>query len=378
MKSRPSKKRTHSSSKRRQSSGADKPGRASPKTTSNRSNAQQRATAKAASSRNVPQKADLVALSRVQLVEVEEDRAGQRIDNFLVTTLKGVPKSRIYRLLRKGEVRVNKGRIKAEYKLQAGDVVRIPPIRLSDEKTPPKPSAQLTEHLNNAILYEDDALMIVNKPSGLAVHGGSGINLGLIESLRQMRPDCRFLELVHRLDRDTSGCIMVAKKRSMLRFLHEQLREKKGIQKIYHALVVGRWPNRRKEVNAPLKKNELRSGERVVRVDPDGRESLTTFKVLNRYQGATLVEARPITGRTHQIRVHAQFAGYPLVGDPKYGEDEANKRFKDAGFTRLFLHAACLELYLPDSRQRLRVEAPLEDRLLSALNDLPTAIESEH
>jgi 23S rRNA pseudouridine955/2504/2580 synthase len=311
-------------------------------------------------------------LSKVQFIEIDEDRAGQRIDNFLLSLLKGVPKSRIYRIVRKGEVRVNKGRIKPEYKLKAGDVVRVPPVRLGDAKVIPKPSNQLAEHLNNAVLFENDSLLVINKPSGLAVHGGSGVSLGLIESLRQLRPDCRYLELVHRLDRDTSGCIMIAKKRSMLRYLHEQLREGR-IQKYYHALVVGRWPNRRKEVKAPLRKNDLQSGERVVRVDPEGKDSLTKFRILQHYQGCSLVEAKPITGRTHQIRVHAQYVGHPLIGDPKYGEQQANKEMKALGFNRLFLHAAALEIYMPDSKARLKVEAPLDERLAGPLARLSPA-----
>ncbi|GAA5317157.1 MAG: 23S rRNA pseudouridine(955/2504/2580) synthase RluC [Candidatus Pelagadaptatus aseana] len=302
-------------------------------------------------------------------MEIPSDREGQRIDNFLSTQLKGVPKSRIYRILRKGEVRVNKARVKPEYKLKAGDLVRIPPVRVADAKEAPKPSQQLAELIEASVLYEDKKLMIINKPSGLAVHGGSGINLGLIETLRQVRPQEHFLELVHRLDRDTSGCIMVAKRRSMLRYLHEQLREGR-VQKFYHALVEGRWPNRRKEVNAPLKKNELRSGERMVRVDESGKASRTQFRVLQRFSDCTLVEAKPITGRTHQIRVHAQYAGHGLVGDPKYGSDEFNRQMKERGFNRLFLHAAALEVRLPDAAKPLFVEAPLDLRLQQAMDRL--------
>lgn len=303
---------------------------------------------------------------KVKFVEIPPDREGQRIDNFLSSQLKGVPKSRIYRILRKGEVRVNKSRVKPEYKLKAGDQVRIPPVRVAEAKEAPKPSQQLSDLIEASILYEDKKLLIINKPSGLAVHGGSGINLGLIETLRQIRPQEQFLELVHRLDRDTSGCIMVAKRRSMLRYLHEQLREGR-VQKFYHALVEGRWPNRRKEVNAPLKKNELRSGERIVRVDEDGKDSRTKFRVLERFIDCTLVEAKPITGRTHQIRVHAQYAGHGLVGDPKYGSDDFNRLMKERGFNRLFLHAAALEVRLPDSEKALFIEAPLDPRLHDAM-----------
>lgn len=309
---------------------------------------------------------------RVQFVEVDAERAGQRIDNFLLGYLKGVPRTLVYRVLRKGEVRVNKGRVKAEYKLKAGDLVRIPPVRLPEAGELPNASDQLKELLEASILFENAGLIILNKPAGLAVHGGSGINLGMIEVLRQMRPSERNLELVHRLDRDTSGCIMVAKKRSMLRYLHQQLRDG-HVQKYYHALVEGRWPRGCKEVRAPLKKNELSSGERIVRVDPEGKESLTQFKVLRRYVGATLVEAKPVTGRTHQIRVHAQYQGHGLVGDPKYGNDDFNKEMKAKGFNRLFLHAAALSLMLPDEDKKILVEAPLDERLAVPLANLPLA-----
>jgi len=308
-------------------------------------------------------------LNKVRLVEIEEDRAGQRIDNFLLSQLKGVPKSRIYRIVRKGEVRVNKGRVKVEYKLKAGDIVRIPPIRVAEAKELAKPSEQLREHLSAAVLYEDDRFMVMNKPSGLAVHGGSGINLGLIESMRQLRPECRYLELVHRLDKDTSGCIMIAKKRSMLRYLHAQLRSG-GIQKYYHALVVGHWSSKRRQVDEPLCKNEKLGEGRIVRVAHDGKPSLTRFKVLQHYKDCTLVEAKPITGRTHQIRVHAQCVGHSLVGDPKYGDTEANKSMKGLGFNRLFLHAASLEFLLPDTEELFKVSAPLDERLAVPLASL--------
>lgn len=306
---------------------------------------------------------------KVQFVEIDPDRAGQRIDNFLLGRLKRVPRTLIYRILRKGEVRVNKGRVKADYKLNAGDIVRIPPVRVPDGKVVPNASDQLKALLGSSILFENKGLLVINKPSGLAVHGGSGINLGLIEVLRQMRPDDHYLELVHRLDRDTSGCIMIAKKRSMLRYLHQQLREGR-IQKSYHALVEGHWPVDCREVSAPLKKREVSSSERIVRVDSAGKESLTKFKVLQYFEDCTLVEARPITGRTHQIRVHAQYQGHGLVGDPKYGRDEFNQAMKDRGFNRLYLHAAALTLRLPDEPQSLRVEAPVDIKLSRPLSGL--------
>ena len=310
--------------------------------------------------------------SRVVYFEISDDHAGQRIDNFLLRELKGVPKSRVYRILRKGEVRVNKSRIKPEYRLCEGDVVRIPPVRMAERKPDQAVSGSLSELLSQSILFEDDRLLIINKPSGLAVHGGSGISQGLIEALRVLRPESRFLELVHRLDRDTSGCVMIAKKRSMLRFLHEQLRNG-TIDKRYLALAAGRWPNRRKVVSAPLLKNTLRSGERMVNVSPEGKKSTTEFAVIERFDGATLVEAKPITGRTHQIRVHALHVGHPLLGDDKYGEDEACKLFKRRGLKRLFLHAHSLDIPMPDEAPQLQITAPLSDdlqRLLDVIREL--------
>lgn len=298
----------------------------------------------------------------VQVLVVGEEAAGQRIDNYLLKLLKGVPKSRIYRLLRKGEVRVNKGRIKPEYKLMDGDSVRVPPIRVA-ERTAPEDvfvSDGLSRQLQGAILFEDERLLIINKPSGLAVHGGSGVSVGLIEALRRIRPDERFLELVHRLDRDTSGCVMLAKKRSTLKTLHGLLRGN-GVDKRYLALVEGRWSSRKVQVKLPLEKNVLQSGERMVRVNPDGKYALTRFEVVQRFPGATLVEARPVTGRTHQIRVHCQAAGHPIIGDDKYGRDEVNEQFRKEGVQRLFLHAHSLGFELDG--ERISVAAELSDDL---------------
>ncbi|MFT3931373.1 MAG: 23S rRNA pseudouridine(955/2504/2580) synthase RluC [Spongiibacteraceae bacterium] len=293
----------------------------------------------------------------VRTVEIDAGSDGQRIDNFLMRELKGVPKSRIYNLLRRGEVRVNKGRVKAEHRLCLGDVVRIPPVRMDAETAPPNVSASLSDRLTDAILFEDEGLIVIDKPSGLAVHGGSGVSLGLIEALRVMRPQAKFLELVHRLDRDTSGCIMVAKKRSALLTLHEALRGD-GVDKRYLALAAGTWPRHRTRVEAPLEKNTLRSGERVVRVSAEGKSALTEFAVLESFPLATLIEAAPITGRTHQIRVHAQYAGHPLAGDEKYGENAANARFRELGLRRLFLHAHTLTLDWQGRRLQLKAELP--------------------
>ena len=303
----------------------------------------------------------------VRVVTIDTNSDGQRIDNFLLRELKGVPKSRIYNLLRRGEVRVNKGRVKAEHRLQQGDLVRIPPVRVSAEGAAPNVSASLSERLAGAILFEDEALIVIDKPSGLAVHGGSGVSLGLIEALRVMRPQARFLELVHRLDRDTSGCIMVAKKRSALLTLHSALRGD-GIDKRYLALAAGVWPRQRNRIEAPLEKNTLRSGERVVRVSTEGKPALTEFAVIESFKEATLIEAAPITGRTHQIRVHAQYAGHPLAGDEKYGAKETNARFREMGLHRLFLHAHALAFDWQGQRLQLKAEPHLE--LQSFLNTL--------
>lgn len=303
----------------------------------------------------------------VQNVTISADQAGQRIDNFLRTRLKGVPKSMIYRILRKGEVRVNKKRIKPEYKLESGDEVRIPPVRVAERDEPAlSPKLEKVASLEDCILYEDDAILLLNKPSGTAVHGGSGLSFGVIEGLRALRPEARFLELVHRLDRDTSGVLLVAKKRSALRALHEQLRAK-GMQKDYLALVQGSWPSHLKSVQAPLLKNILQSGERMVRVSSEGKPSETRFKVEARFADATLVKASPITGRTHQIRVHALHAGHPIAFDDRYGDRRFDRQLAMTGLSRLFLHAAALTFTHPISGETLRIEAPLDSQLKACL-----------
>ncbi|AHF74024.1 Ribosomal large subunit pseudouridine synthase C [Candidatus Sodalis pierantonius str. SOPE] len=303
----------------------------------------------------------------VHFITITADEAGQRIDNFLRTHLKGVPKSMIYRIVRKGEVRVNKKRVKPEYKLQNDDEVRIPPVRRSDdEQAPVSAGIDKVAVLNDAVLYEDDYLLILNKPAGTAVHGGSGLSFGVIEGLRALRPDARFLELVHRLDRDTSGVLLVAKKRSALRALHEQLRAK-GMQKDYLALVCGQWQSHVKTVAAPLLKNILASGERIVRVNSEGKPSETRFKVEERFTLATLVRASPITGRTHQIRVHAQHAGHPIAFDDRYGDGAFDQQLTVCGLNRLFLHAAALRFDHPGSGETLRIEAPLDAPLRQCL-----------
>lgn len=304
----------------------------------------------------------------VQFRTVDEDYAGQRLDNYLLRELKGVPKTRIYRALRKGEVRVNKGRVKADYRLKSGDIVRIPPIRVPPASEVPTVPNYWAKQLEEGVLYEDEGLLVLNKPSGLAVHGGSGLNFGMIECLRQMRPDDRYLELVHRLDRDTSGCILVARKPAILRELHRQLREKK-MDKRYLGLVRGSWPKSCRLVDAPLEKNIVQSGERMVRVSQEGKRSTTGFSVVEKLPGATLIEAQPITGRTHQIRVHTKHAGFSLLGDAKYSDDKGEVFAREIGLKRLFLHAHSLSFSLPD-KGKIQVSAPLDKDLEYVLRNL--------
>lgn len=307
----------------------------------------------------------------VQQLQISEEEEGQRIDNFLLAKLKGVPKSLIYRVLRKGEVRVNKGRIKPEYKLQTGDIVRVPPIRVAEKAQQAPVSSKLNKvaQLEQQIIFEDDCLLVLNKPSGIAVHGGSGLSFGVIEGLRALRPEARFLELVHRLDRDTSGILLVAKKRSALRSLHEQLRVK-TVQKDYLALVRGQWQSHVKVVQAPLLKNELASGERIVKVSEQGKPSETRFAVEERYTNATLIKASPVTGRTHQIRVHTQYVGHPIALDDKYGDKEFDQQMSELGLNRLFLHAASIRFEHPKTGETLRLNAPLDDKMKGILKKL--------
>ena len=294
----------------------------------------------------------------VQWVEITDENANQRLDNFLISKLKGVPKSRIYRIVRKGEVRVNKGRVDIKYRLQPGDVVRIPPVRMSEAAAEIFVPHALKQSLEQDILYEDDVLLVLNKPSGFAVHGGSGLDSAIIEGLRQLRPKTQFLELVHRLDRDTSGCLLIAKKRSALRKLHELFRGE-GIQKTYLALLTGQWPRKKLVVTAPLQKNIGKSGDRMVMVSRSGKESETVFRRLKLFSRSTLVEAFPKTGRTHQIRVHAAWLGHPIIGDDRYGDFEINRLFRKEGCKRLLLHAYRLEFEHPLSGERLTVTAPM-------------------
>jgi 23S rRNA pseudouridine955/2504/2580 synthase len=259
--------------------------------------------------------------------------------------------------------------VKADTRVKRGDIVRIAPIRVAERGAAPVPGKQLRRYLAENILFEDEGLLIINKPSGLAVHGGSGISLGAIEALRAERPEARFLELVHRLDRDTSGCLMLAKKRAVLLELQAAM-QRNQIEKRYQALVKGQWPKGKATINAPLKKNQLSSGERIVRVDAEGKPSVTHFKIAQRYKDASLLHIRLETGRTHQIRVHCQFSGQPIAGDPKYGDVHFNESLRDVGLKRLFLHASSLRFRHPLSGDWVDIEAPLSKELAAVLSNL--------
>ena len=302
-----------------------------------------------------------------EYVEITTEKAGQRLDNFLMAKLKNVPKSRIYRAIRTGEVRINKGRTKPMYKIAAGDIVRVPPIRVVETKVN-QANTWLVNVLKASILYEDEELLIINKPAGIAVHGGTGVDLDIIAAMRQITANDN-IELVHRLDKGTSGCLMLTKKHQTLRMLHEKLRLG-TINKKYLALVAGHWA-KCAIVDAPLHKDQLRSGERMVYVAASGKRAITKFTVMQNFQQATLVTAEPETGRTHQIRVHAAFKNHPVLGDPKYGDKELNGQLKSQGLKRMFLHASALSFEY--NLNTLTVEAPLPEELQSLLEKLQSA-----
>lgn len=300
----------------------------------------------------------------VRLATVDVEEAGQRIDNYLLRELKGVPKSHIYRILRSGEVRVNSGRIDAAYRLAEGDVVRIPPVRVAEKTAATSGRVRIPEGttLKPAILFEDDALIALAKPSGLAVHGGSGVSLGVIELLRREYSQLKFLELVHRLDRETSGVLLVAKKRSALVRLHEALRSG-GVEKHYLAMVQGVWTEGRKHVKVSLRKFLTEEGERRVAVDDDGQSAHSIFSLVRSFKEMSLLDAQIKTGRTHQIRVHLAHLGFPILGDAKYGDFALNKRLAAAGLKRMFLHAHSLAFQHPLTGEALQLSCPLPAEL---------------
>lgn len=301
----------------------------------------------------------------VQIVEIDEESAGQRVDNYLVRILKGVPRSHVYKLMRRGEVRLNGRRVRANSRLQPGDRLRLPPVRTSSTQDRGDVPGWLAKKLNNSIIYKDNRMFVLNKPAGVAVHGGSGVSAGVIEAMRKLHPDEKSLELVHRLDRETSGCLMIARRRSGLRQLQQALRDKRQLHKYYLVVVHGRWPSAAREVTMPLSKNLLQSGERISRVSADGKPSLTRFRILATSDDYSLLEAEPVTGRTHQIRVHCACSGYPVVGDPKYGRADLDKPLRKLGYNRMMLHAS--RLVLPPTSEGaapIMVEARPDDQFV--------------
>ena len=317
-------------------------------------------------------KTHAISKDSVSLITVAEHEAGQRLDNYLIKILKGVPKSHIHRIIRAGEVRLNKKRCKPDSRIQTGDLLRIPPVRTAEKQRSSENRAQAVPAREFTIIYEDDALLVIDKPAGIAVHGGSGVSFGVIEQIRRARPEARYLELVHRLDKDTSGLLMIAKKRNALVKLHEAIRNDHP-KKIYLALGVGKLPNDSFHVKLPLFKYTGAQGEKMVRVSEDGQSAHTIFRVLNRFSDdllhqvglsqLTLVQATLKTGRTHQIRVHLQSQQCPIAGDERYGDYQANKRLQKLGLKRMFLHAAELHLDHPLTGEKLILKAPLPQDL---------------
>ena len=317
-------------------------------------------------------KTHAISKDSVSLITVAEHEAGQRLDNYLIKILKGVPKSHIHRIIRAGEVRLNKKRCKPDSRIQTGDLLRIPPVRTAEKQRSSENRAQAVPAREFDIIYEDDVLLVIDKPAGTAVHGGSGVSFGVIEQIRRARPEARYLELVHRLDKATSGLLMIAKKRSALVKLHEAIRNDHP-KKIYLALGVGKLPNDSFHVKLPLFKYTGAQGEKMVRVSEDGQSAHTIFRVLNRFSDdllhqvglshLTLVQATLKTGRTHQIRVHLQSQQCPIAGDERYGDYQANKRLQKLGLKRMFLHAAELHLDHPLTGEKLILKAPLPQEL---------------
>jgi len=307
-----------------------------------------------------------ISSGKVQFIEINEDNNDQRVDNFLMSKLKGVPKSRIYKILRSGEVRVNKGRVKPSHRLQANDIVRIPPVRIDEKQTANIPE-RLIEELNQNILFENDDLLIINKPAGLAVHAGSGLAFGVIDILRAERFKDAFIELAHRLDRETSGCLVLAKSRIALTQLNALFTSGDAVTKQYLALTKGNWPDGENRIEVPLSKNEIKSGERMVTINPNGKHAISLFRPTEQFSECSLTEVTLLTGRTHQIRVHANSEGHPVAGDAKYGDKTFNKQLKKIGLKRMFLHARHLEFNLNGP---INITAPLDNNLRNVIENL--------
>lgn len=309
-------------------------------------------------------------LNQVRFIEVDDNHAGQRLDNFLFTLMKGVPKTYVYRVIRKGEVRVNKKRAKQTTRLNVGDMVRIPPVRTAQQNR--LVNVENYAFLKNRIIFEDDVMLALNKPAGMAVHAGSGIQTGIIEALRAIFPEQRYLELVHRLDRQTSGCLLLAKKGSALRKLTEDFRQNSTrnprLDKRYLTLLQGRWTAGRQQINKALNTQTRKNGERMVVVDEQGSYASSIFQPVSTNSKASLLQVKLLTGRTHQVRVHAADQGFPVAGDDRYGDSLFNKQCKEAGLKRMFLHAASLRFYHPVTDQQIDIDAPLPDELTAILS----------
>ena len=306
---------------------------------------------------------------QVSFLTVDEEHAERRLDNFLIGHFGSLPKTRIYQMIRKGEVRVNKGRIKQNYRLQTGDMVRIPPVHITLREIPSKPPERLSELIRNSIIYEDEYLLAINKPSNIAVHSGSSVQFGVIEILRAQRPEAHFLELVHRLDRATSGCLLIAKDHKTLRAMHDLLKSGE-VKKMYLALLKGHLLNTLQTVDLSLSKTGKASGDKKVRVDKAGKQALTHFHLLERFGVASLCRVELMTGRTHQIRVHAAAIEHPLAGDDKYGDWNFNRAMKKSGLKRLFLHAQTLSFEMPSTGKQINLTAQLPDELQQCLDKL--------
>lgn len=314
---------------------------------------------------------------QVRHVVIDAEQTGRRIDNFLASRYKGVPKTRIYQMLRRGEIRINGGRVKQDYRLKMGDSVRIPPIREGERPAPVAPPGYLVEMVRQSVIYEDEAMIILNKPAGIVVHGGSGRSFGVIEILRWLRPAEKGIQLVHRLDQQTSGCLMIAKDAAALRQLHRALKEGK-VEKRYLALLKGRLGRRGHKVELPLRKSALRSGERMVEVDQQGKPAITHFKTVRELNQATLAEVLITTGRTHQIRVHGAHIQHPIAGDEKYGDKAFNRSLRQLGLKRMFLHASSLRLPQLVGKSGLEITAPLPDDLAGVIAALSGRSRGSH
>jgi 23S rRNA pseudouridine955/2504/2580 synthase len=314
-------------------------------------------------------KAKKVEQRQVSFITVDEEHAERRLDNFLIGHFGSLPKTRIYQMIRKGEVRVNKGRIKQNYRLQTGDMVRMPPVYISTRENPLKPPESLSGLIRSSIIYEDEFLIAINKPSNIAVHSGSNVQYGVIEILRAQRPEANFIELVHRLDRPTSGCLLIAKDHKTLRGMHDILKSGE-VKKLYIALLKGRLMNDLQTVDLSLTKTGTTSGDRKVKVDKTGKRALTHFHLLKRFNVASLCRVELMTGRTHQIRVHAAAIDHPVAGDEKYGDWEFNRAMKKPGLKRLFLHAETLSFAIPATDKHIELTAQLPDELEQYLDKL--------